>query len=320
MLRKISVLVVPLLAILLLAVFVAAAPANLTEPENLTITVPDEPGTLGVSWDAVDGAQFYVVGWVNYSEYVQYREEGRSWEDAFHYATIPATYTSHTILSLKPGGKYVLRVGAKDTRYGGEPPVWTNWSSVVTTNGESCPEDGSQGESPTPTPTPTLTPTLTSTPEPTPTPTLTPEPTPTPTVTPEPTATATPAPTQTPTPTPTPTPKPKAFNIEITKCADGRSISSTATEIIIRGNLHALRTVHDVVVYGSINESNLPETDSPIQRVLLNRGFDEIGNMGTGESRSFDVSYIHNGSISGDSCHVRVIYKLWDVRNTHKSR
>ena len=149
--------------------------------------------------------------------------------------------------------------------------------------------------------------------------------TPTPTTavatsTPTPKPSPTPSPTPIPTQTPKPTPESRGFDIEITECALGHRYSSTAIGIEIHGNLRALRTARDVVVYGSINERNLPETDSPLQRVLLNRGFDEIGDMSRGERRSFDVSYIHNGTISGSSCHVVVLYKVPNTSNTSDDR
>ncbi|MYC33093.1 MAG: fibronectin type III domain-containing protein [Chloroflexi bacterium] len=121
-----------LIAFLLVGV-VAAAPANLVRPSNLTVIVPSTPGTLNVSWDAVSGAHFYIVGWINMAEFQDYQDAGRSWEDAFHYATIPATYTSHSIINLVPGGDYYTIVAATMTRFGGENPTWSDWSDKVTT-------------------------------------------------------------------------------------------------------------------------------------------------------------------------------------------
>ena len=139
-------------------------------------------------------------------------------------------------------------------------------------------------------------------------------PTPGPTSTPTPTPTATPRPTPGPTSTPRPTATPRpttetVLDIEIDTCSS--SGRSGYTAITIRGTIRALRAVDDVVVYGSLNESYLPEYDSDLARaLLLNVGFDEVGNIAAGQTLSYDVSYPHNGSLPHSAmCHVVVFYR-----------
>ena len=123
----------------------------------------------------------------------------------------------------------------------------------------------------------------------------------------EPTATPTPRPTPGPTATPRPTTE-TVLDIEIDTCSS--SGRSGYTLITIRGTIRAPRAVDDVVVYGSLNESYLPEYDSDLARVLLNVGFDEVGNIAAGQTLSYDVSYPHNGSLPRSAmCHVVVFYR-----------
>ena len=322
---------------LILSGVVLAQQGNVAPVTNIIVCSGPNAGEVIVSWDAIPSATHYRIGYVNMvKDYplAKARATGE-WIEAFIYVdvnawNIPSTggRDQYTLRRLVQGDRHAFTVLTSDNVVNTRETIsgaysWPQnprWAFHTVTNpNPDCTAAAPPIRRPTPTaaaatPTPTPTPTMTLTR----TPTLTPSPTPSPTKSP----TQIPTPTPTATPIPTPTPEPKGFNITITECASGRQISSTATEIIIRGNLHALRTVRDVVVYGSINERNLPETDSPIERVILNRGFDEIGNMAKGESRPFDVSYIHNGSISGSHCHVVVLYKVsnTNTRSDYSSR
>ncbi len=112
----------------------AAAPATPSAPGQPTVVATPEAGTLNVSWPSSEGAVFYTVGWANIEEVLQMVNAGRDWLDAFHFATIPAQYTSHYIQGLQPDVDYYVVIGAKTTRYGGDPPVWSPWAEPVTTS------------------------------------------------------------------------------------------------------------------------------------------------------------------------------------------
>ena len=112
----------------------AAAPATPAAPEQPTVAATVDAGTLNVTWPPSEGAEFYTVGWANYDEALQMVNAGREWLDAFHFATIPAQYTSHLIQGLQPGVQYYVIIGTKTARYGGEPPVWSPWSDLVATS------------------------------------------------------------------------------------------------------------------------------------------------------------------------------------------
>ena len=115
-------------------------------PTKPVVAATATAGELRVTWNAVAGAQFYTVGWVNIDEYSSMSSAGRDWLDAFHYATVPSTHTSHIVSSLQPGGGYFVIIGAGPTRFGGEAPVWSPWTNLVTTSGQHgegfCPITG----------------------------------------------------------------------------------------------------------------------------------------------------------------------------------
>ena len=124
----------PALVALLLVGAIAAAPATPAAPAKPTVVAASTAGTLNASWPGSEGATFYDVGWANHAEVSQMQNAGREWLDAFHFATIPAQYTSHAIQGLQPGVQYYVIIGAKTARFGGDPPVWSPWSDPVTTS------------------------------------------------------------------------------------------------------------------------------------------------------------------------------------------
>ena len=134
-----------LLALALVA-SIAAMPAAPAKPNQPTVNSTANGGELSVTWDMAAGSQFYTIGWTNQAEYQEYQRGGREWLDAFHFVTIPAQYTSHTIKDLEPGGSYYVILGARTSRLGGEAPTWSDWSNLVTTAGEHgegfCPITG----------------------------------------------------------------------------------------------------------------------------------------------------------------------------------
>ena len=133
-----------LLALLLVA-GVAAMPGALPKPETPTAAATGNAGEISVSWQPVAGAQFYVVGWINRSDYNRIGSSG-DWLSAFHYATVPSSRTSYTVSGLKAGEAYWTIVGARADRFHGGPVSWSEWSTPVTTAGQHgegfCPITG----------------------------------------------------------------------------------------------------------------------------------------------------------------------------------
>ena len=135
------------LVAILLVVGVAAMPGALAEPSTPTVVATADAGELRATWSATAGAQFYVVGWANSEEALQMTDAGREWLDAFHYATIPANHTGHTITGIKPSTQYAVIIGAKTTRFGGAEPTWSQWSYATTAGQHGagfCPITGLQ--------------------------------------------------------------------------------------------------------------------------------------------------------------------------------
>ena len=136
------------LLVTLMVATVAANPAVLPTPSQPTVIATAVGGELRATWRATAGAQFYSVGWANNEEITQMTNAGREWLDAFHFTTIPAAYTSHTISGLKPEIDYYVIIGAQTQRFGASDLVWSPWSRLVTTAGQHgadvCPITGLQ--------------------------------------------------------------------------------------------------------------------------------------------------------------------------------
>ena len=139
-------LTVPALLAITMMLTVAAAPAAPAQPAQPFATATANGGELQVSWNAASGARFYTIGWINRDDFNEMQAAGRDWLDAFHYAIIPASYTSHTVKGLKPSAAYYTIIGARTSRFGGEQPVWSSWSAQATTSGQHgagfCPITG----------------------------------------------------------------------------------------------------------------------------------------------------------------------------------
>ena len=186
-----------------------AAPARaqqggLLAPVNLQVADGNSPGAVAVSWDGVEDAAFYRIGWVASDRIAAALAAGRDWQDAFAFADVANLgQTAHRLTDLAPGGQYAFIIGSIDVRYGAAR--WSEWAylTLAEAPATSCPIDGEgPTATPAPTPTPGATPGPAGTPAPMPTP-APPAPTPAP-----PAPTPTPSPTLTLTPTPTPAPQP----------------------------------------------------------------------------------------------------------------
>ena len=147
---------------------------ELPAPTGVRAVDGANPGAAVVSWDAVDGAPFYRIGWVAIDDITAAQAEGRDWQDAFAFSDVANRgQTAHTVKGLTPCIQYAFITASLSRRFG--EASWSQW--VFLTPGaatDSCPAAAGTG-----TPTPTAAPT----PTPTPTPTLTPTPTPRPTPT-----------------------------------------------------------------------------------------------------------------------------------------
>lgn len=163
----------------------ATAQSGLPAPASVRSVNGPSPGQVIVSWDPLDSASYYRIGWVAYEDYEAAKASGQPWLEAFTFVDLANRgQDSHTVNRLTPGILYAFIVASNDSRYG--EPQWSQWALLtLNTDGSPCPI---QEPTVTPTPTATLAPT------PRPTATLAPTPTPRPTVPPAPTQTPAPAP------------------------------------------------------------------------------------------------------------------------------
>ena len=167
---------------------------GLALPGNVRAVDGGSAGEVTVSWDAVDEADFYRIGWVAFDDIAVVRADGRPWLDAFAFMDV-TNYgqTGHTLTGLHPGVDYAFIAGSVSSRFG--IAQWSEWEylTLADASATSCPTD-TGGEPAAPqTPNSTATPTPAATPAatPVPTPTLYPTPTPTPAATPRPMPTGT---------------------------------------------------------------------------------------------------------------------------------
>ena len=187
-----------------------AAPAEAipTTPANAQYSV--EGSTIRVSWDAVDGADYYKV-------YYDARSDSRcelsrdghvSFCEELAKDVTGTTYV-HTNPSLSENYYWVVGCNSGgcseiDEEYPAQPigPIPSGAEPTTQPGAVHSTPTPRATRAPTPTPAPSDTPTQVPTPTQTPTPSDTPTPVPTPTQTPEPSTTPTPGPTPTHTPTP----------------------------------------------------------------------------------------------------------------------
>ena len=193
------------LAFTILALVVAAAglmPASAqglpAKPTGVTAADGAQPGEVTVSWQAVDGAALYRIGWVAFDDITAVQNAGRPWLDAFAFTDVTNyRQTTHRLKDLTPGVRYAFIVGSINSRF--SAAAWSQWAYLTPAEAPGqCPAGA--GNPPAPQPDTTPTPAPTATPDPNATPTPTPDPNVTPTPTPQ------PDPAVTPTPTPTPVP------------------------------------------------------------------------------------------------------------------
>ena len=112
---------------------VARGQTPLPAPANINVTDGGNPGEVVVSWDAVDGAVFYRIGWVAYDDYAALHDK-TLWLEAFHFVDIGNRgQSSLTLTRLTPGILYAFIVASNDNRYGA--PSWpltaSDWASLT---------------------------------------------------------------------------------------------------------------------------------------------------------------------------------------------
>ena len=160
---------------------VQAQGASPAVPANVRAENGVEPGQAVVTWDAVDTAAYYRIGWVNMETFWAVQAEGeRQWLDVFAFLdVVNRGQTSQTLYELAPGVEYAFIVASVGQRFWRSSrldrldlPGYDSGGAAVLSGEYDGDADRARGSgAPTPTPTPRAT--ATATPAPTPTPTIT---------------------------------------------------------------------------------------------------------------------------------------------------
>lgn len=171
------------LTFIILALVVAAAglaPARRRgcwgKPAGVSAVDGGQSGQVGVSWQGVEGATFYRIGWVAYDEITGAQNAGRPWLDAFGFKDVTSYgQTTHRLGGLLPGLRYAFAAGRVNSRFG--TAAWSEWVYLTTAAGAAqCPAGGGEtpmpqlGAAPAPDPNATPTPVPVVRPVPTPDP------------------------------------------------------------------------------------------------------------------------------------------------------
>ena len=105
-----------------------AAPAK---PTGIVAANGSETGQVIVSWDSVDEAAFYRIGWVVYSDYLAAEAAGQEWLESFHFVDVANSgQTGWTLTRLSSGLDYYFIVASNDNRNG--EPQYGDWSNLLT--------------------------------------------------------------------------------------------------------------------------------------------------------------------------------------------
>ena len=147
-----------------------AQDGGLPAPANVRVADGANAGAAVVSWDAVDGAPFYRIGWVAMDDVAAARAEGWDWLEAFVFSDVANRgRTAHTVRRLTPCIRYAFIAASLNRRFG--DASWSEWAFLTPGAGnDSCPAAVGTPTPVVPAPTPTPTPTSTLTPTPWPTP------------------------------------------------------------------------------------------------------------------------------------------------------
>ena len=103
-----------ILAMILSSPSSAIAQTVLPAPTNIVVVNGPNSGDVVVSWDPVEGANFYRIGWLSITDFLA---AGDDWREQFRFSEVEDK-TTYNISRLVAGDTYLFIVGSNTTRYG----------------------------------------------------------------------------------------------------------------------------------------------------------------------------------------------------------
>ena len=108
----------------------AFAQGILPAPVNIAVSDGDQPGAIEISWDPVQAATHYRIGWIALEDYESYRDAERDWLEAFTYKDVGRNSDNPQLLTrLTPGIPYAFIIGSNASRNGA--PAWSEWQWFI---------------------------------------------------------------------------------------------------------------------------------------------------------------------------------------------
>ncbi len=131
---------IAIIILLALATIASGAIANTTRAQAPPLSLPAslaaasgaEPGTVQLTWNTVDEAPFYHIGWVAMPNARAAVAAGRPWHEAFRTIAIEnINQSGHTMSYLAPGVEYRFIIGTSQDRFT-HPREWSAWTEALT--------------------------------------------------------------------------------------------------------------------------------------------------------------------------------------------
>ena len=116
---------------------IARAQSSLPPPTGLSAVNGSELGEANLTWDAVEGATYYRVGWLAEEDYRRaLSEPNGEWRKEIRYSNIVNRgQPAWTVTRLTPGIKYAFTVAGHSAFYG--EPEWSTWTTLTLTAASS---------------------------------------------------------------------------------------------------------------------------------------------------------------------------------------
>ncbi len=119
---------------------IARAQSSLPPPTGISVVNGSALGEVDLTWDAVEGATYYRIGWVAEEDYHRaLSEPNGEWRKEIRFSNVVNRgQSTWTVTRLTPGIKYAFRVASHNAFYG--EPEWSAWKALTLT--AASPKEG----------------------------------------------------------------------------------------------------------------------------------------------------------------------------------